>query len=171
MPSLSPLFSAVPLTSPSQKKFYFADGAKDLLDLLAESGEPILPLTQHVLDNFVEIQTTEQNWKLNYRRDKLRAMYHASLCAAGIDVLLCPSYVGVAPEVGTPTYWLYTALWNVLDLPALVFPTGLKVDQELDVVDKDYKTRSDLEAFEYGKCEFIPSSAVVGNSTIWWDFC
>ncbi len=52
----------------------------------------------------------------------------------GVDVILCPAYVGVAAELAQGQYWLYTSIWNILDQPAITFPTGLKADPKIDVV-------------------------------------
>ena len=38
----------------------------------------------------------------------------------GVDVILCPPFVGAAPEMNKMDYGTYTMLWNLLDLPALV---------------------------------------------------
>lgn len=147
---------------------YFADGAESLKGLLAESGEPIMPLTQYVLDNVVASQTVAQSWQLNCRRDILRAKHNKLLRSAGIDAILCPTFQGVAAVNGDPTHWLYTALWNILDLPALVFPTGLYVDQELDVVDKSYVARNEQDRKEYEKCKLLHQySAYLEGLSLW----
>lgn len=71
----------------------------------------------------------------------------------GVDYILCPTYVGVAAELGTPQYWNYTAIWNILDQPAVIFPTGLKADPGIDTAETDYKPRSGAEKREYEKCK------------------
>lgn len=73
----------------------------------------------------------------------------------GVDVLLCPTYVGVAPELGTAQYWPYTATWNILDQPGVIFPTGLKADPEVDVVETDYTPRSAVDEREFKKCKCL----------------
>ncbi|KAJ9493840.1 hypothetical protein H2202_010695 [Exophiala xenobiotica] len=69
----------------------------------------------------------------------------------GVDVLLTPAYVGVAPELATGQYWLYTAIWNILDQPAVTFPTGLKADPNVDMVETDYTPRSAEDERKYKK--------------------
>ena len=47
--------------------------------------------------------------------------------------------------------WSYTALFNILDLPTLVFQTGIYQDPKVDKwteEDLQYKYRSPLEQFE-----------------------
>jgi amidase len=71
----------------------------------------------------------------------------------GVDFILCPTYVGTAPELGTAQYWGYTAIWNILDQPSVIFPTGLHADPAIDVTEADYKPRSETDKREYQKCK------------------
>ncbi|RSL83964.1 hypothetical protein CEP52_016570 [Fusarium oligoseptatum] len=48
-------------------------------------------------------------------------------------------------------YYHYTAVWNVLDQPAIAFQTGLKVDPQVDIIESDYKPRSAVDEREYKK--------------------
>jgi amidase len=41
-----------------------------------------------------------------------------------VDVILCPATPSAAPKVDTARYWGYTAQWNLLDYPAVVFPVS-----------------------------------------------
>lgn len=71
--------------------------------------------------------------------------------ARGVDFLLTPVYPGVAAVMGESHYFGYTAIWNILDQPAVVFPSGLSVDPKLDKADEEYKARSEFEDKEYKK--------------------
>lgn len=68
-----------------------------------------------------------------------------------VDFILCPVYVGAAAVMGEAQYWNYTAIWNILDYPGVVFPSGLIVDPELDPVDGGYRPRSEVDAREWAK--------------------
>lgn len=72
----------------------------------------------------------------------------------GVDFIIAPAYVGVAAELHTAHYWLYTAIWNILDQPCVTFPTGLNVDPKIDVVEVDYKPRDAVDDREYQKCRW-----------------
>jgi hypothetical protein len=50
----------------------------------------------------------------------------------GVDVILCPIYVGAAAEYETTHYWLYTSIWKLLELLGVIFPSGFRVDLVLD---------------------------------------
>ncbi|GEQ68835.1 hypothetical protein JCM33374_g2504 [Metschnikowia sp. JCM 33374] len=131
---------------------YNFDGNHTQKNQLAISGEPLLPLTAK---NFsfgcgdaglsgLEVQ------KLCYIRDKNRNKYLAQMNEAGIDFILSPTYVSVASKPETIHYWGYTNLWNMLDFPNVIFPTGLYVDPELDANESSYKPRNEVEEYEYG---------------------
>jgi amidase len=55
----------------------------------------------------------------------------------GVDVILCPIYVGAAAEYETTHYWLYTSIWKLLELLGVIFPSGFRVGLVLDRNDPD----------------------------------
>lgn len=68
-----------------------------------------------------------------------------------MDFLLTPVYPGVAAVLGESHYLGYTSVWNILDQPAVVFPTGTRVDPQLDPADETYTARSEFEEKEWNK--------------------
>lgn len=88
------------------------------------------------------------------KREKYRADYHALMKARGVDFILSPTYVGVAPELGTSHYWNYTAIWNILDQPTAVFPTGLFQHPEIDKAESSYVPRNAEDEREFAK--YVP---------------
>ncbi|PYH97438.1 amidase [Aspergillus ellipticus CBS 707.79] len=134
---------------------YFPDGAASQHTLINETGEPILPLTAWAFaySNPTPL-TVAQAWSLNVQRDTYRDEYHALMKSRGVDFILCPTYPGVASVLGESEYWNYTAVWNILDQPAAVFPSGLKVDLELDRLsaeDEAYVPRGEVDEREWKK--------------------
>lgn len=79
--------------------------------------------------------------------------YHQIMKDRGVDFILCPAYIGAAATLGSGQYFHYTSIWNILDQPCVTFPTGLKVDPKLDIVDEQYKPRSKADKREYDKCK------------------
>lgn len=69
----------------------------------------------------------------------------------GVDFILGPVYPGAAAVLGESEYWNYTSIWNILDHPAVSFPSGLLVDQNLDQVDRGYKPRNEVDEREWKK--------------------
>ncbi|KAH9222070.1 fatty-acid amide hydrolase [Leptodontidium sp. 2 PMI_412] len=129
---------------------FFPDGGKAITGLVAASGEPMNNEATSFLQHARELTVTE-NWACNAQRDQLRAEFHALMKERGVDVILCPPYVGGAPERNKMDYGTYTMLWNLLDQPALVFPTGAVVDPELDPVEIDYKPTNPIDQQQYDK--------------------
>ncbi|KAF4464733.1 glutamyl-tRNA(gln) amidotransferase subunit A [Fusarium albosuccineum] len=136
---------------------YFPDAARTQKDILAQGGEPIAPLTQFAFSvSRQEALSIAENWALNARRDAYREEYHRIMKERGVDFILCPAYVGAAAALGTGQYWLYTAIWNILDQPCMAFPTGLKADPAIDVVEGGYQPRSAVDETEHRK--YVPES-------------
>ncbi|KAK5047350.1 hypothetical protein LTR84_006873 [Exophiala bonariae] len=134
---------------------YFPDAAQTQLELLHAGGEPIEPLTTNSFSwARPEAITVRENWDLNVRRDTYREEYHRLMKERGVDFILCPVNVGVATELGKGRNIPYTAIWNILDQPAVSIPTGLKLDPEIDMVEPDYTCRSAAEEYEYKR--YVP---------------
>jgi Asp-tRNA(Asn)/Glu-tRNA(Gln) amidotransferase A subunit family amidase len=85
------------------------------------------------------------------RRNDLRQRYFDLFNSLGLDVILCPASPAPALPFHTTKYWSYTSLFNFLDWPAAVFPTGVSVD--LEDKDEGYIPRNEDERRVYDSCE------------------
>ncbi|KAI5861571.1 amidase [Durotheca rogersii] len=115
-------------------KLYYPDGGKEIKEIVESCGEPWRPLSKFMLHEnpHVEPLTIETLWDAVVAREEYRNKY-AQLwneTAAGradgrpLDVILCPATPSVAPKLDTSRYWGYTAQWNLLDYPGIIFPTA-----------------------------------------------
>ncbi|CDK26487.1 unnamed protein product [Kuraishia capsulata CBS 1993] len=130
---------------------YNADGNSAQRELLAAAGEPLFPLTEVCLSfgcGDAGVSGKEAQ-RLAGIRDSTRQEFLDAMNAQGIDYLLTPTYNGVAAKPDVLKYWGYTSLYNVLDYPSVIFPTGLYVDPALDPVDTKFVPRSDIEKYEH----------------------
>ncbi|ORY59987.1 amidase [Pseudomassariella vexata] len=128
---------------------YFPQGPSPYLDTFAETGEPVLPLTQHAFNfSSKEPLTIAENWSLNYQKEAYRREYHALMKERGVDFILCPAYPGAGVLQGMAKYWNYTAIWNILDQPASIFPSGVKVDKDIDRPYEGYTPRNGHDEWE-----------------------
>ncbi|CAE6460894.1 unnamed protein product [Rhizoctonia solani] len=119
-------------------KMYVLDGGEDLRAPLKESGEPVIPLVEGLLalGESNGGSTLTESWSVNIQRDQFRAraLKHWNETAARsrsgrpIDVLLCPAAATLAPPHNTTRWTAYGTYWNLLDLPAAVFPAGKPFD-------------------------------------------
>lgn len=125
-------------------------------EAIADSGEPMLPLTSWALSRASDKPLTiVENWGLNLRRESLRREHHAAMAAQGVDVILCPVYHGVGAALGETKYWQYTSIWNILDQPAVSFPTGHYANtSETCSASKDDPLSAEDEA-EQNNCEWL----------------
>ncbi|KAF7329272.1 Amidase domain-containing protein [Mycena kentingensis (nom. inval.)] len=136
-------------------QLYFIDGGARIRAKAAETGEPVLPLTEWVLTHSsVKEHTAHDIWELHDKRDALRAEYVKHFNTHNVDVVLCPAGAGPAPALGTCKYWGYTNVWNFLDYPAAVFPTGLAVDPTIDVKDSARQFMSAADEYNAACYEF-----------------
>lgn len=151
----------------SIRSLYFMDSGK-LFHLLAKAtGEPLLPLTDFILSEpFVrpaaadleaqgigptrkldEMSVTDL-WATVRAREAFRKEYLQQWNDLGLDCLLCPVMGSVAPRPGKIKYWGYTSVFNLVDYPGVVFPSGFVANSELD---KQFEASSPPSAsgFEY----------------------
>ncbi|KAI1373284.1 amidase [Hypoxylon crocopeplum] len=107
-------------------KLYFVDGGADVKAAVEASGEPWRPLSKFILhDNpAVTAHTIPSLWEAVVDREKYRIKYAHLWNDTPVDVILCPAGPGVAPKIDTSRYWAYTAQWNLLDYPGIVFPVA-----------------------------------------------
>ncbi|TXT06174.1 hypothetical protein VHUM_03647 [Vanrija humicola] len=111
------------------RQLYFTDGGAYVRGQAAKTGEPILPLTEWIMAGAKDNTATEV-MALNRARDAFRLDWWRYFAEQKVDLILTPAYPGPAPVLGTSKYWAYTALFNILDMPGAVFPTGLYVDPQ-----------------------------------------
>ncbi|KAJ1302589.1 hypothetical protein OPQ81_002906 [Rhizoctonia solani] len=119
-------------------KLYLLDGGKEYREVLAESGEPAMPLVEWMLSHAAgrAPYTVDKTWALNVAREQFRAraLHHWNTSAArseqgrAFDAVLCPVAPTLAPPHDTTRWWGYSSYWNLLDLPAVVFPSGKPLD-------------------------------------------
>lgn len=156
---------------------YFTDGGTSDLVTIAASGEPLLPLTKFIIQEnpCVRKLSLQQLGYWEEEREAYRIEYAKLWCQTGtrgdggdgdevepremMDVLLCPAAPGVAPRHNTSKYWGYSAQWNLLDYPAVVFPVT-KADKKIDTIELGHKHEpmSELDTENWALCEHNPTA-------------
>ena len=139
---------------------YFSDGGQEEIATIEASGEPWRPLSKFILkDNpHVKRLNVEEIWKWTMKREEYKAEYaklwnetatrtsETGEIEGMVDVILCPVGPGAAPPLDCARYWGYTAQWNLLDYPALVFPVT-KVDPTKDVIDEEHVPMNEKDEY------------------------
>lgn len=142
---------------------YTCDGNRAQKELLVPSGEPILPLTEFFFGhNEGKHLSVYENHELNKIRDATKLKVFQNVFPH-CDFILSPAYAGPPEIPELSKYWGYTAFWNLVDYPNLVFPTPFQHDPAKDTEipplydnvfermhwnDKDGKIRYDPKAYE-----------------------
>ncbi|WWD07194.1 hypothetical protein V865_005291 [Kwoniella europaea PYCC6329] len=125
-------------------KLYWPDGGAMVREHLDKVGEPMLPLSQWIIDWSKEL-TLEEYLALAARRDEFRRAQAEHWQASGVDVVLSPPSPTPAPALGTAKYWNYTSFWNLTNYPSAIFPTGQFVDATKDAKDTSYRPSNESE--------------------------
>ena len=112
------------------RQMYYPDGALHFKELLEAGGEPMFPLTQASISSGESDKelTASEVLQQRLKRDDFRIKFAEHWNAQDIDYVLCPVFFGPAAAHDTALYWNYTALWNFVDYPGLIFPTPIAVE-------------------------------------------
>ena len=102
-------------------------------------------------------QSIAEVTSLRVQRDEYRWQFARDWTKQDVDLVLCPMFFGPAPAHDTSLYWNYTALWNILDFPGVVFPTPIKAGKkgseaytsELSFGEKDAHVREMWNTHDY----------------------
>lgn len=46
-------------------------------------------------------------------------------------------------------------MWNLLDYPGAVFPTGLAADPHVDVIDPNFASMGPEDSYNFAQCTFL----------------
>ncbi|KAI4200435.1 MAG: hypothetical protein LQ350_003973 [Teloschistes chrysophthalmus] len=145
---------------------YFPDGGREEIEAIEASGEPWRPLSEFIIKENPHVKrlSVEEVWYWTARREAYRMAYAkrwnetATPTAAAspgdgevaeegiVDVILAPVGPSAAPRLGQSKYWAYTAQWNLLDYPALVFPVT-HADPKIDKKEEGYVPLSEKDGF------------------------
>ncbi|OAQ98283.1 hypothetical protein LLEC1_04059 [Akanthomyces lecanii] len=122
-------------------KFFVADGAVAIRKELERTGEPWRPEMDAYRD--AQPMSVYDMWNLQTERTAFQNANLDRWNAAGLDALLLPTMPYVTHKHNGTRHVAYTAVFNILDVSAVSFPTGLTVDKTADVVGQDYEPQSD----------------------------
>ncbi|CAK1358673.1 unnamed protein product [Cercospora beticola] len=107
-------------------ELYFLDGGEEYFKILKSGNENAVPIMQWLLDSKAsKTYKVQETWKINTIVDKLRSSHLSRWISSDVDVLLTPVNASLASGHDESRYWGYSSVYNLLDLPAVAFPTGV----------------------------------------------
>jgi len=136
-------------------QYYAVDGFEDVRRDIAVAGEPMIPHVQSLADRAEgKALSVYEYWQVNKKKHEIRLKFlqrwNAVRSPSGkpLDVLLGPTTAHTAIPHHKWRWGGYTKVWNLLDYPAISFPTD-QVRKEVDVQPSDYEPRNDLDAWNW----------------------
>lgn len=140
------------------RKMYWPDKGKCVYENTEATGEPIHYLTKEILkDAEGPPLSVAEVMDLRIKRDEYRCQFAKAWTEQDVDLVLCPMFFGPAAAHDTSLYWNYTALWNILDCPGVIFPTPIKAGKkgseayasDVSFGEKDTHVREMWETHDY----------------------
>ncbi|KAK5947441.1 hypothetical protein PMZ80_001591 [Knufia obscura] len=133
---------------------YWPDAGDEVLGRLKSVGEPVLLLTKFIIEEQPSVKKLSMHelWERTAEREAYRDFYArawtntAAQDGKEVDVILCPPSFGAATPHDQSKYWGYTAQWNLLDYPGVVFPVTT-VDPVKDPRDESYVPKNEQDKF------------------------
>lgn len=138
---------------------YFPDGGNRYLAEFDKSGEYPLASTTVAIDDATDrsrgipVTGLESLESLSRERQTYQQEHDALMTERGVDFILGPAYVRTGALHDGAKYSHYTSIWNILDLPSVVLPSGLRCDEDVDVRDETYVPKSDIDKEEWKACK------------------
>lgn len=133
---------------------FVADGGKSCKSALLPVNEPWRP-EMAAYANATEMGCYDL-WQLHLERNDLcKSSLEAWAACEGLDGILSPTTPYSTVEHGDFKHVGYTAIWNILDYPAVSFPSGFKVDRDIDAGVKTDGFLSKLDEKIQGICEYL----------------
>jgi amidase len=126
------------------RRMYYPDGGSVTVDAIRSTGEPVHPLTEWIT-KVAEPSGMKNAHDVNLmrrERDDYRIAFAENWQQQDVDVVIGPAFVGPACAHDTALYWTYTALWNFVDYPGVVFPTPVRAEAQ-ENYEEGYKPLSD----------------------------
>lgn len=142
-------------------KLYLLDGGEEYHETIRKGEEFEVPQTEWILKHARgrDPYTPAEIFKLNLEREAFRskalahwnATHERTVSGRPVDAILCPVAPTLAPPHNTTRWWGYTSHWNLLDLPAVVFPVDRFRASETATYSPLPSPRNDVENFIHGQ--------------------
>lgn len=145
-------------------KLFFQTGFKEGKAAIADGGEEMVEAMKFYLETFnIQPLTIWELFQCNVKQGATKAKVAqwwtstATMTKTGrpIDGLITPAHASAGYPHDFPCWWGYTALWNVVDYPAITIPVkGFKISPEKDPKDLKYEPLDNpFDKMAYDMCK------------------
>ena len=108
----------------------------------------------------IPVATLDEYFAMKAVRGRIGAKYHKIWLDNGLDALIMPPASTTATPIDEWGPVTYTALWNFLDYPAMILPTGtVQPGDEAESIDN--ASYGDADRKNYSLCESIICAQVL----------
>ncbi|TVY13923.1 Acetamidase [Lachnellula arida] len=124
------------------------NGTEYLMELINSTGEPLIPSVEKLGLLAGSPKTMGEYFDLNRKRQEITLVYSKFWVENDLDALIMPPAPHTAVPENTWASPSYTAIWNLLDYPSIVLPTGAV--NETDIVDgtENFYSENDKEIYK-----------------------
>jgi len=131
--------------------FFTADGGETLKSILKQTGEPFRP--EMAAYDSAKALSVQEYWGVQAKRTTLATELLKQWRELGCDCLLLPTMPYATVQNGHFRHVAYTGVFNIVDWSAVSFPTGMKVDKDVDQETEKWETMSEDDAYVRDHCE------------------
>lgn len=133
------------------------------MDLINSTGEPLIPSVEKLGLLAGSPKTMGEYFELNRKRQEIALVYSKFWVENNLDALIMPPAPHTAVPENTWASPSYTAIWNLLDYPSIVLPTGAV--NERDIVDgsENFYSENDKEIYKLCMQVFDSQARILAN--------
>ena len=136
--------------------FFTADGGESLKAILKPTGEPFRP--EMAAYDSAKALSVQEYWGVQAKRSALATESLKQWRELGCDCLLLPTTPYSTVQNGDFRHVAYTGVFNIVDWSAVSFPTGMKVNKDIDQETEKWETMSEDDAHVRDHCELSSSN-------------
>ncbi|GAB7340921.1 hypothetical protein MBLNU457_7272t1 [Dothideomycetes sp. NU457] len=125
--------------------FFTADGGETLKAILRPTGEPFRP--EMAAYDTAKALSVQDYWDVQAKRQALATDLLTQWRELGCDCLLLPTMPYSTVPNGEFRHVAYTGVFNIVDWSAVSFPTGMKVDKNVDMETEKWETMSEDDEY------------------------
>jgi len=125
------------------------------MDLIKSTGEPLIASVEKLGLLAGKPKTMGEYFELNRKRQDLARAYSKFWSNNNLDAIIMPPAPHTAVPENTWATSSYTALWNLLDYPSFVLPTGTTNETDVDGSKREFYSAFDEKLYKLCKSSSI----------------